>query len=199
VANAPVPPLRLRDADRLEKSIEAWPERADRPGIVILVGLPGSGKSSFARALSACYPAVILDSDRLRAILFPAPEHTERENRRLFPAIHLLIGRLLGRGLTVIVDATNLKEANRKPYYALAKTHGARLVLVRVWAPPSVIRERLAGRESGADENDWSSATLEVHARMRRDVERITRRHVSVNTVNARRPYLDKVIRLLQS
>ena len=113
--------------------------------------MPGSGKSYLARAIAARYAAIILDSDALRRVIYPEPEHSEREHRRLFPAIHVLIDRLLARGIPVIIDATNLKEANRRPYYKIAEKHGARVVLVQVTAPRRVIRERLRLRGAAGD------------------------------------------------
>jgi predicted kinase len=191
--------VRNRDADRLEAILAPLPTPTDRRSLVVLVGLPGSGKSYLARAIAARYPAAILDSDALRRMLYPEPQHTEREHGRLFPAIHVLIDRLLARGVPVIVDATNLKEANRRPYYKIAEKHGARVVLVQVTAPRRVIRERLKARAAARDSFDHSTATLEVFENMLGDVERITRQHVRADTSRDLDPVLDRVIALLQS
>ncbi len=44
--------------------------------IVIMAGLPGTGKSTLARALAQSLPGVVLDKDTIRAALFP-PAHIE--------------------------------------------------------------------------------------------------------------------------
>jgi len=44
--------------------------------LVIMAGLPGSGKSALARALAAELRGVVLDKDQIRAALFP-PELIE--------------------------------------------------------------------------------------------------------------------------
>ncbi len=191
--------IRRRDADRLEASLGPLPSGAAAPGLVVLVGLPGSGKSHFARLLAAKYPAVILDSDALRRVLFPAPEHSQKEHARLFPAIHVLIDRLLERGVPVIVDATNLKQSSRSPYEEIANRRGVRIATVRVWAPARVVRSRLKTRGATPNPADRSTATIEVYEAMRKDVERIRRAHVSVDTSGDLRPALDKVLALLQS
>jgi predicted kinase len=187
------------DADLLEESIGPQVAGDGAPGLVILVGLPGAGKSSFARALKARLPVAVLDSDALRTALFPQPQHKEAENKRLFPAIHVLVERLLKGGVSVVMDATNLKEANRRPLYRMAAANGTRLVLVRVWAPVRVVRERLRGRAIAGGPADRSTADWEVYQRMREDAEPVHRRHLSVDTSKDFTAALDKVVAILQS
>jgi predicted kinase len=81
----------------------------------------------------------------------------------------------------VVFDATNLVERRRQPLYALADETGARLLIALTWAPPRLIRERLAGRAAGADPLDLSDATWSVYRRMRRP-QPISRPHLLVNT-----------------
>jgi predicted kinase len=64
---------------------------------VVLVGLPGSGKSHFAQALAQRAPAAILDSDALQGVLFAEHQHTQREHGRCSGAAYA-IDRLLARG-----------------------------------------------------------------------------------------------------
>jgi predicted kinase len=189
-------PTRRRefDADRLEKALGRLPRKSERPAVIVLIGLPGSGKSHFAREVARRTPAAILDSDALRQVLFANPRHTQQEHGRLFPAIHTLMARLLARGITVIVDATNLKAANRRQYHKIAKAHGADVLLVHVWAPRSVILQRLQSRAAGANRADRSTATLAVYEEMRKDAEPIRERHLSVNTAKDTSAAVDKLI-----
>jgi predicted kinase len=191
--------IRGRDADRLEASLGRLPTPVARPGLVVLIGLPGSGKSYFARQLAKRYPAAVLDSDALRSVLFESPQHTEREHGRLFPAIHVLTRRLLLRGVPLIQDATNLKEANRRPLYRLAEETGARLVIVRVRAPLAVMRERLARRTEARDPRDRSTADLAVLEKMRHDYQRPKRPYHVVDTTRDWAGVLDKIVARLQS
>lgn len=190
---------RGRDAGRLEASLGGLPKAVRRPALVILIGLPGSGKSHFARHLAKRYPAAILDSDALRSVLYESPQHTDQENARLFPAIQVLARRLLDRGVPVLLDATNLKEAHRKPSDRLARDAGARLVIVRLRAPFAVMRERLAKRDAARSPLDRSTAGLLVLERMRRDYQRPRRPYFVVDTSQNSRHVLDKIAALLQS
>ncbi|HLG11830.1 MAG TPA: ATP-binding protein, partial [Dehalococcoidia bacterium] len=130
---------------RILKAVaEAPPQRGTAPTLVLTVGLPGSGKSTFARRLALATGAAVLESDALRRLLFGEPSYSAAENRRLFEALPAAARELLERGRNVIIDATNLRESDRQPAYSLAQETGAQLLILRFSAPDSVIRQRLA-------------------------------------------------------
>ncbi len=126
------------DVKQLAAKLGELPEPGARPFLVVVSGLPGTGKSHFCRRLAQRLPAIILESDGLRKALFPSPSYRAAESARLFRACHHLIERLLGTGISLIFDATNLSEYNREHLYRIAERLEGRLVLVRVEAPPSV-------------------------------------------------------------
>ncbi len=55
---------------------------SETPCVVILAGLPGTGKSTLAQALASETRGVVLDKDLLRAVLFPEPwnEYSQRQD-----------------------------------------------------------------------------------------------------------------------
>ena len=53
-----------------------------RPVMVVVSGLPGSGKSHFSRRLAEQVGLFTLESDVLRTALFPSPSYTRSESRR---------------------------------------------------------------------------------------------------------------------
>ena len=63
--------------------------------MVVISGLPGSGKSYFSRKLVAEVPLTVLEGDVLRGVLFPRPSYTSSESARLFEACYTLIRDLL--------------------------------------------------------------------------------------------------------
>ncbi|MDO8615098.1 MAG: DegV family protein [Dehalococcoidia bacterium] len=200
-APAPRPARRPweRDARVLEEALGPLPAPVQRPALVLLSGLPGSGKSHFRRALQKRCPLAAVESDALRRVLFRRPQHTEKESGRLFAAIHALLEQLLARGIPVVFDATNLKEAQRIPVYGIAEKHGARLVVVQLTAPEEVIRRRLTARGRGHDPLDVSAADIEVYEKMKGDLEPVRRPHFLVDTSEKSGAVLDTIARELQA
>lgn len=169
------------------------------PVLVALCGLPGTGKSHFARELVKRTQMLVLESDRLRKILVARPKYTPGEHRRVFRACYLLIEEYLGRGLKVLFDATNLTEDFRQPLYHIADEREARLVMVGFTAPLSLVRERLADRALGRDPIGYSDATWRIHSRMRPFEEPIQRDHLLVDSSKDITEPLDRVVAQIYS
>ena len=84
------------------------------PEVTILVGLPGSGKTSFVRARLAGHAHVSKDLMR---------SSRDRNTRQL-----ALVAEALAAGRSVVVDNTNLRVADRAPLIAAARVDGAKVV-----------------------------------------------------------------------
>jgi predicted kinase len=183
------------DVQRLTESLGELPEAVVQPAFIAVSGLPGTGKSYFCQKLAERLPLVILESDALRRVLFPQPGYSPEESARLFRALHLLIERLLKRGISLVLDATNLSERFRERLYHIADRLGVRLILVRVEAPPEVVYERLKVRQESASPENKSDADWAVYQKMKQSVEAMHRRHYAVDTSRDITPVLDKVVR----
>ncbi len=184
----------ISDVQWLTDGLGKLPEPVVKPAFVAVSGLPGTGKSYFCSQLASRLPLVILESDALRKKLFSAPSYSSPESARLFRTLHLLIERLIKGGISLILDATNLSERYRERLYSIAERLDARLVLVRVEAPPEVVYERLKARKDGDSANS-SDADWAVYQRMKSSVQKISRNHYAVDTSKDITPVLDKVVR----
>ena len=183
----------VSDVQRLTDSLGRLPEPVVEPTFIAVSGLPGTGKSYFCNQLAKRLPLVILESDALRKVLFSSPSYSPQESSRLFQTIHLLIERLLKKGVSLILDATNLSERYRERLYNIADRLGAKLILVRVEAPPQVVYERLKSRPGNPQ--DKSDADWEVYQKMKPSVQHIRRNHYAVDTSRDITPVLDKITR----
>jgi predicted kinase len=181
------------DVQQLIGSLGQFPEPLAKPFLVVVSGLPDTGKSYFCRQLAQKLEAVILESDALRKSLFPRPSYSSAESIRLFHVCHLLIETLLKKGIPLIFDATNLSERYRERLYNIADRLDVRLVLVRVDAPPELVYERLKKRQKGLEcksDADWA-----VYQKMRPQVQKISRWHYAVDTSRDITPVLNKIVR----
>ncbi len=111
-----------------------------QPGFAVwITGLPASGKSTLAAALSRelsnrGIDVAVLESDALRRILTPHPCYSEEERDVLYGAM-AYVGRLLTEhGVPVIYDAT----ANRRIHRDRARQHIPQFVEVYVDCPLDV-------------------------------------------------------------
>ena len=103
------------------------------PALVLLVGPSGSGKSTFAAAHFR--PTEILSSDAARAAVSDDPSD-QGASVEAFRVLAILAGGRLKRRLTTVIDATNLRAANRKRYHRLAARYGIPTVAIAFQLPP---------------------------------------------------------------
>lgn len=79
---------------------------------IMLIGLPGSGKSTYAKKINYNNKYIIHSSDELRKELF-SNENFQCNNRELFNELHKRIINDLNNGNSVIYDATNINYKKR--------------------------------------------------------------------------------------
>ncbi len=185
------------DVSVLKQSLTRLPEPTANPALIIVSGLPGTGKSHFCRKLAERMDIVILESDSLRRQLFSTPSYGKEESTQLFRACHSLVEELLRKGVSVALDATNLEEHNREQLYHIADQSGAGLVVVRMEAPVEVVQQRLERRSRREDQSDHSEADWNVYSKMKTTVDKIGRNHFAVDSSKDIATVIDKIVRLV--
>ena len=89
-------------------------------GMVLLIGVAASGKSTFARRHFA--PTKLLSSDALRAVITDDP-HAQAATDDAFDLLHRILAMRLRRGRLTVIDATNVEAWARAELLAVARRH----------------------------------------------------------------------------
>jgi protein phosphatase len=111
--------------------------------LVSLVGVSGSGKSSFAARHFA--GTEVISSDFCRGLVSD-DENDQSATEAAFEVLHFIAGKRLEAGKLTVVDATNVQPESRRPLVALAKKHHVLSVAIVLDVPTEVCAERNAQR-----------------------------------------------------
>ena len=116
--------------------------------IVLLVGLPGSGKSTYLERLGV----TALSSDTVRLLL--ADDATDQTiHGRVFATLRYLVRQRLAicRPITY-VDATHLTPRERRPYVKIAQKYGCQIDALFFDVPLEVCLDRNRQRDRSVSE-----------------------------------------------
>ncbi|MDN3355068.1 polynucleotide kinase-phosphatase [Actinomadura sp. DC4] len=117
--------------------------RIPESGLVVLVGVSGSGKSHFARRHFR--PTQVVSSDYCRAVVAD-DENDQSATADAFELLHHIVRTRLRRGLLTVVDATNVQPRSREQLVRLAKDQDVLCVAIVLDVPESVAMARNAER-----------------------------------------------------
>ncbi|WP_238439014.1 AAA family ATPase, partial [Frankia nepalensis] len=133
--------------------------------LVVLVGVSGSGKSTFARARFRA--TQVLSSDFCRGLVAD-DENDQSASGDAFDVLHYVAGKRLAAGRLTVVDATNVQQRARQPLVELAREHNVLPVAIVLDLPERVCLERNAVRP----DRDFGPAVIR---RQRADLRRSIR------------------------
>ena len=138
------------------------------PTVVVVSGLPASGKSTLARRITEERPDwLLLRSDALRDAVRPAGSQRYDTDSRaaVYDAMLRTAAEALALGTSVVLDATFTEPQWRDLVGVTAATARARLVVLECVAPLDVAVARLHARaEAGGDPSEITEAGLRALA-----------------------------------
>ena len=145
-----------------------------RPCLILVGGLPGTGKSTLARALARQATFSVIRSDLVRKELAGATGGADARdgdgnseafeqgiytpdwtNRTYAECLHRAED-LLFQGKRVLIDANFREEKKRQAFFELAARLGVPAVFLLCEAGPDVVQARLRSRQNDASDADWS-------------------------------------------
>lgn len=143
---------------------------------ILVAGLPGSGKTYFAKRFAPAIGAAYFSSDIMRRSLSHERTYSPREKAEVYTALLERMGHSLRAAQTVVIDATFYKASLRNEFMQQARAANAQVLWIEVRANKSVVRERLQHKREDSD------ADYSVYLKLRDDFEPIKEPHLVLHT-----------------
>jgi predicted kinase len=129
-------------------TVPVAPARPPKGAVILAIGLPGSGKSSWFKR----HNITPLSSDMLRLLLFDDSQEQRFQDLVFSNLRSMLKARLIARRPLNYVDATNLTPHERHSWIKLAKDYGYEVQAVFFDVPVEVCLERNQRRDRNVEE-----------------------------------------------
>jgi len=144
---------------------------------VIVCGLPGVGKTTFAKKLAPLINATVLSTDKIRKELISSPTYEKNERRLVYDVMMLLAKYLHNSGANCILDATFNREESRTEVKKKLGIPDRKFFVIECMCPENIIISRLKERK-----NDYSDAGIEVYQKMKKIYEHVKGKHITIDT-----------------
>lgn len=112
--------------------------------LIVLIGVSGSGKSSFAR--KHFKRTEILSSDECRALVSDE-ENNQSATNDAFDVLYYIAGKRLKNGLLTVIDATNVQKESRKGLIELGREYHCLPVAIVLDLPEQICEDRNLNRK----------------------------------------------------
>lgn len=140
--------------------------------LVLIVGLPGTGKTTFAAELARQIDAVHLNSDIIRTSLGRRGKYDAASKAAVYKELYDRAEAVLREGRNLIVDATLYKAVLREPYEKLANRLKVPIEWIEIKADESVVRQRVSKKRQ------YSEADFDVYLKIKATYEPLVQNHL---------------------
>lgn len=140
--------------------------------IIIVFGLPGSGKSYFASRLAVKLKALYLNTDEVRLKMFSERKYTEEEKMAVYDSMLETMTVAIQKKSPVVLDGTFYKETIRNKFEIAAEKLNEKIIYIEVNAEENTIKERLEKTRQ------YSEADFDVYLKLKASAEPLMKDHL---------------------
>lgn len=146
--------------------------------LIIITGLPGTGKTTLATALAQRLDAEHYNTDMIRSDLGLRGQYDSDTKEQVYLALLESAKGGLQTGNIVVVDGTFYQSQLRSRFDQLARSQAAAVHWVELWADPDLIQKRVSKRRT------YSEADFEVYLKIKSTYEPILSPHLRLQSNN---------------
>lgn len=162
--------------------------------LVMVMGLPGSGKSFFAKALAKEIGATYLGSDELRKELGMMGNYSLDNKLTIYEEMFKRAKEIHKSGKSVVLDGTFFLQQVRDLVTFLTKSLSWKMSIIRIMADEELITKRLSKKRED------SEADIEVYKKIKSEFEPILEEHLSIQSSdNNLKECLEKALQFIKS
>jgi len=162
--------------------------------LVMVMGLPGSGKSFFAKALAKEIGAMYLGSDELRKELGMMGHYSLDNKLTIYEEMFKRAKEIHKSGKSVVLDGTFFLQQVRDLVTFLTKSLSWKMSIIRIMADEELITKRLSKKRED------SEAGIEVYKKIKSEFEPILEEHLSIQSSdNNLQECLEKALLFIKS
>ncbi len=140
--------------------------------ILIVFGLPGTGKTYFARRLAEEINASYFNTDQVRKELHLEGQYDQKSKTQVYDQIRNKLEEVSGNGKDVIVDGTFHLTAVRDAFIDQARKLDEPIAFVEMKASDKTIEKRMQS------EREHSDADYKVYLQVKYDFEEMNEPHL---------------------
>ncbi len=180
-----------------------------QPKLIMVMGLPGVGKTYLAQHLAEHIHAYHLSTDIIRKEMtgMPIEKHcfegygkgiyTREVSAQTYQELYQRTNNFLSQGKSCIIDATFLWEKSRAEAKQIADKNHARFYIIDCTCPEKLVMQRMKKREK---EFSLSDATPEIYYRIKDNVEAVKNRshYLKIDTAQSIKTNLNKISRVIK-
>lgn len=118
----------------------------NKPILAVMIGISGSGKSTYAYGLKTSLNAQLVETDAIRQELTGNSED-QSQNSKVFEIAKKRVDAYLSQGNNTIIDATSLSMRDRKDWVDIGKKNNAEIRAYFIDTPVDISKTQNRKRE----------------------------------------------------
>lgn len=157
--------------------------------LIVVCGLPGTGKTTISKALSQIVGAALLRTDVIRKDMLHENAYTEKERDSVYENMLAIADGKLKNGDDCVLDGTFYKKPLRDAAKRVAEKNKSAFHIVECVLHENAVKARIEARKGDESEADFS-----VYIKAKKTFDPVTEKHITVDTSENVKKCVEKVM-----